>query len=225
MSVPIAWNELVLSWNASTPPGSYYKFEARGIYPEGPTKFYVLGLWSEDDAKSPRESVNGQADEAGDVKTDTLVLSRAGARLQLRITFVSPNKGLEPVIRYLGLSFLDARAVARAREPQRRAWGKTLDVPEKSQVPFGERQGWCSPTSTSMALAFWGRSLHRPELDVSVPEVAKKVYDKNWPGTGNWPFNAAFAGTFPGLRGCVARLEDLTCLEEYVIAGIPPVLS
>jgi hypothetical protein len=76
-----------------------------------------------------------------------------------------------------------------------------------------------------MVLAYWAKALGRPELDLSVPEVAKGVYDKNWPGTGNWPFNTAFAGKVSGLRSYVMRLNYLADLEEYILAGVPIVLS
>ncbi len=225
IEVPLAWNELVLSWNANAPNDTSLKFAARGLYPERNTKYYTLGVWSEDNANSPRESVNGQADDDGDVKTDTLVLKRSGARLQLRITLATGDEAIQPQIRYLGLSFLNTQAASLAPEPKRGAWGKIIPVPERSQVPYGERQGWCSPTSTSMVLAYWAKALGRPELDLPVPEVAKGVYDRNWPGTGNWPFNTGFAGKFPGLRAYVTRLKDLSDLEGYVLAGVPIVLS
>jgi uncharacterized protein YvpB len=223
--VPLSWDELVLSWNAIAPKGTHLKFEARGIYPERRTKYYTLGVWSEDNSISPRESVNSQADDDGDVKTDTLILKGCGARLQLRITLATSDSALQPKIHYLGLCFLNTQAPPLLREPKRAAWGKIISVPERSQVPYGERQGWCSPTSTSMVLAYWAKALGRTELDISVPEVAQGVYDRNWPGTGNWPFNTAFAGKFPGVRAYVTRLNDLSDLEEYVLSGVPVVLS
>src|SRR6185436_1407617 len=225
IETPIAWDQLVVSWNAETLPGSYLKFEARAIYPSGPTRFYTLGLWSEDDTQSPRESVTGQRDDDGEIKTDTLVLNRPARRAQVRITLTGLKETSRPELKFLGLSFLDSKATAPPREPVRAAWGKVIEVPERSQVPFGERQGWCSPTSTSMVLAHWANILNRPELNVPVPDVAKGVYDKNWPGTGNWPFNTAYAGKFPGLRGYVAQLNDISDLEEWILSDVPVVLS
>jgi hypothetical protein len=67
--------------------------------------------------------------------------------------------------------------------------------------------------------------LNRRELNIEVPEVAAGVFDKNWPGTGNWPFNTAFAGSFPGMRGYVTRLADVAELETLMNAGIPPIVS
>jgi hypothetical protein len=60
---------------------------------------------------------------------------------------------------------------------------------------------------------------------VDVSRVAAGVYDPNWPGTGNWPFNTAFAGGFDGMRGCVVRLADISDLEALVAARVAPVVS
>jgi len=225
LRAPIVWDELVISWNARAPGRAWLKFEARAIYPERATKYYCLGIWSEDDAVAPRESVTGQRDADCDVKTDTLILKHPADRLQLRITLGRPDGAAEPQLRFVGLSFLNSHATPATREPQRAAWGRLIDVPQRSQVPFGERQGWCSPTAVSMVLAHWARILKRPELDIPVPDVARGVYDRNWPGTGNWPFNTAFAGKSPGLRAYVARLGDVAELEEWIVRGVPPIVS
>jgi hypothetical protein len=51
--------------------------------------------------------------------------------------------------------------------------------------------------------------------------VAAGVFDPNWPGTGNWPFNTAFAGALPGMRGYVTRLADLAELGAWLRSGVP----
>ena len=222
-SPPNAWRDLVVSWNVELPPDGYLKVEARGIYPDHATKFYVLGLWSEDTARHPRESVTKQMDADGDVKTDTLVLNRPGPKLQLRITL----SGNSPKLKLIVLSFLDSKAAPLLLEPNRSAWGKSVSVPERSQVTYEAEggKGWCSPTSLSMVLASWAERLKRPELDLAVPLVAKSVFDRNWPGTGNWPFNTAFAGAFPGIRAYVSRFDSITELEQWIAAGIPVIIS
>ena len=83
----------------------------------------------------------------------------------------------------------------------------------------------CSPTVVSMLLAFWAKELRHPELDRDVPEVQQGVFDPNWPGTGNWPFNTAFAGTVPGMRAYVARLTDISELEAWIASGKPVATS
>jgi len=76
-----------------------------------------------------------------------------------------------------------------------------------------------------MVLAYWSRQLGKPELDRDVPEVVEGVYDPNWPGTGNWSFNTAYAGSLPGLRAYVTRLTDLSELEDWVMRQVPVVVS
>jgi hypothetical protein len=124
------------------------------------------------------------------------------------------------------VSLLETRATPAPLKPNRRAWGTTLAVPYRSQVDYPEGvQSWCSPTSTAMVLAFWAQRLRRPDLDLDVPVVAQGVNDPKWPGTGNWPFNTAFAGALPGMRACVARLSDVAELEDWIQSGLPVVVS
>lgn len=222
---PFAWDELVVSWNAQTPLGTGLKFEARAMASERATKFYNLGLWADDTAEQRRESMVGQKDEDGDVLTDTLVLRQPTEQMQLRITLLPAANGAWPTLKLVGLSFLNRNAPAVSQPPLKAAWGKSLAVPERSQLSYPGGRDWCSPTSVSMVLSYWSRRLNRPELDVDVPEVAAGVFDRNWPGTGNWPFNTAFAGRFPGMQSFVTRLSDIAELEALVAAGVPPIIS
>ena len=220
---PNEWRSLVASWNVELPPDGHLKIEARGIYPDHTTKFYTLGLWSEDATRHPRESVVKQKDADGDVHTDTLVLNQPGPKLQLRLTL----GGTAPRLKLIALSFLDPKSAPLMLEPNRTAWGKSVLVPERSQVTYEAEggKGWCSPTSLSMVLASWADRLKRPELDIAIPVVARSVFDRNWPGTGNWPFNTAFAGAFPGMRAYVSRLDSIVELEDWIVAGIPVIIS
>lgn len=222
----IAWDEAVLSWNAATPPGTGLKFELRRLDPSPPTRFYVLGLWASDPAGHPRESVPGQKDEHGEVQTDTLVLREPARTVQLRVTLSGVSAEIQPRLRFLGLSLLKRGGSREALPPNQAAWGRELPVPERTQVVYPEGvSAWCSPTSLAMLLAYWSERLGRPELAVDVPEVARAVHDPQWPGTGNWPFNTAFAGGFPGLRAYVTRLSDVAELEDWVAAGVPVAVS
>jgi hypothetical protein len=233
----IPWDELIASWNASTPPGTGLKVEARGIYPDYETRFYTLGLWSSDPGVTafdkeaaptlhPRESVNGQKDEDGNVDTDTLVLKRPGAKAEIRIT-LDGSGDRAPELRFLGLSFLDSRSPRLTGDTpkKRRAWGRVLEVPERAQGSYPHGGVICSPTCTSMTLSFWSIVAARPELDKDVPEVVQGVYDRAWGGTGNWPFNTAYAGSFSGMRAYVTRFTSVAEMEQWIEAGIPVVCS
>jgi hypothetical protein len=223
IETPEPWDELVVSWNV--PAGVYLKIEARGIYPDHATKFYTLGLWSDDPSRRPRESVKGQQDADGDVHTDTLVLKQPAMKAQLRLTVGGSPSGKSPLLKFVGMSFCNSRKSDMPLSSSKAAWGKTLPVPERVQSGYDGPGGWCSPASLSMVLAYWSATLHRPELDRSVPEVATGVNDPVYDGTGNWPFNTAYAGEFPGMRAYVTRLGDISELEQWIAAGVPVILS
>jgi hypothetical protein len=216
IKAPIQWNELVASWN-TTPIQGTLTVEARGIYADHETKFYTLGVWSSSDQ---RHSQRGQKDSDGNVRTDVLSLKRPGADVQLRLTW----SGAKPGLKFLGLCFFDGQVHPEPQPANHAAWGKIITTPERSQHGYPQEEGWCSPTSLSMALARWSEILHRPEMNLDVPKVAESVADSNF-GTGNWPFNAAFAGSFDGMRGYIARFSDISELETWITAGIPVIIS
>ena len=220
----ISWDELIASWNAEMPPSTYLKIEARALHPDHATKWFVLGLWSGDPALHPRESVRRQKDEDGNVDTDTLILERPVERFQLRLTLGGEAKE-RPKLKFLGLSLLDSKATPPPLAPNRAAWGKTIDVTERSQMAYENGGVLCSPTTVSMLLSHWSRKLKRPSLDQDVPEVVKGVFDPKWVGTGNWVFNTAYAGSFKGMRAYTARLSDVAELEDWIAKGIPVGLS
>ena len=222
----VAADEIVLSWNAETPAGTGLTFEARATKADGTTtKWYVMGKWSKDGTPFPRESVNGQKDSDGTVSTDTLVLKTPPRNLQVRVRLHGTQNQTHPTLKFLGISFTDTKAKINTQEPNQAAWGKEIVVPSKTQTGWKDANGWCSPTSTSMTLAFWGGKMHRPEIDIAVPDAAKACFDKVYDGTGNWSFNAAFAGSFSGIRAYVARFSDIRELENWTTAGLPVVVS
>ena len=109
--------------------------------------------------------------------------------------------------------------------PNKEAWSRSLDVPRQSQMAFENGGEWCSPTAVTMMLSYWAEKLSRPELRHDVPEAAQAVNDPNWPGTGNWSFNMAFAGSHDGIRAYVARMSDVSELEDWIAAGVPVAVS
>jgi hypothetical protein len=120
------------------------------------------------------------------------------------------------------------------------AWGVELPVPRYSQNVHkghypqygGGGEAWCSPTSTEMVVEYWGRRPDDDDLswvqpghgDPTVDHAARQTYDNAYQGTGNWPFNAAYAGTF-GLDAHVTRLTSLREAERFVAHGIPVITS
>jgi hypothetical protein len=220
----IHWDELIASWNAEMPARAYLKIEVRSIYPDHPTKWYTMGLWSGDPAQHPRESVRRQKDNDGNVDTDTLILQQSAERFQLRLTLGGDTKG-KPLLKFLSVSLLESKAERSPLPPNRKAWGKTIDVPERSQMAYENGGVLCSPTTVSMILAHWSKEMNQPGLDRDVPEVVKGVFDPKWTGTGNWVFNTAYAGSFRGMRAYTARLSDVAELEDWIAQGLPVGLS
>ncbi|MES1181014.1 MAG: C39 family peptidase [Verrucomicrobiota bacterium] len=219
----IPWNELVASWNIELPEGGYLKTEARGIYPDGATKYYNMGNWSGNTNQHLRESVKGQKDASGDVDTDTLMLKKQCDRFQIRLTF--GGDAAQPKMKFLGVCLTDTKATPSAIQSGKEAWGKTIDVPQRAQMNYPNGGVLCSPTTVSMIMTYWSKQLQRPELDHDVPDLVKAIYDPVWKGTGNWPFNTAYAGSYPGVRAYVTRVSDLAEVEEWIAAGFPVGLS
>ncbi len=217
------WNELIVSWNAPAITGSFVRVEA-GAVSDHQTKFYTMASWSPDNAAFPRTSVSGQKDADGDVKVDTLALNHPAHGARVRITLGGTNVETS-ALKFIGLSFCNTAVAPAALAPNRAAWGKIISTPERSQHGYPDEKGWCSPTALSMVLARWSEVLHEPVMNLEVPAVAAAVYDRGFAGTGNWPFNTAFAGSFRGMRGYVTRLDDLAEIEDWIAAGIPVILS
>ncbi|HUS34942.1 MAG TPA: peptidase C39 family protein [Verrucomicrobiae bacterium] len=209
----ISWDELVVSWNLRGKGEA--TFEARLIYPDVTSTWYQLAIWS----ASGGRSVNGQDDENAKVDTDTLHAKKPGAKVEVRVTLKDAR--MED-LKFLSLAFRDSKAKPEPLESNRRVWGKVVQVGTRSQLDYPEgAKIWCSPTSTSMILDYWSHKLNRDELSLTVPDVAKGVYDSVYKGTGNWPCNTAFAGNFQGMRAYVTRLTDVSELEDWIAAGIP----
>jgi len=224
MRTRLRWDELIVSWNAEMPSGTSLQVEARATYPDRMTEWFNLGTWSADPSKHPRASVKGQNDSDGDVDTDTLVLKQPAEQLQVRVTKVGAQ-GRQPKLKFLSLSLLDSHATPAPLPPNQKAWGKLIDVLERSQMAYANGDKICSPTTVSMLLSYWSRQLDRPGLDCDVPEVVKGVYDTTWGGTGNWVFNTAYAGSFRWMRAYTTRLSDVSELEDLIARGIPVGLS
>jgi hypothetical protein len=220
----IRWDELIVSWNVAMTAGDALRVEVRAIYPDRTTKWYTMGRWSTDPAKQRRESVRRQKDKDGDVDTDTLLLKQSAERVQVRVTLSSGGKQ-KPKLKFLSLSLLDSTTTPEPGPPNRKAWGKTIDVTERSQMAYKNGDVLCSPTTISMLLSHWSQQLGRPGLDCGVPEVVAGVYDPVWGGTGNWVFNTAYAGSFRWMRAYTARLSDVSELEDFIAQEIPVGLS
>jgi hypothetical protein len=238
-----SFGQLVASWNADTPAGSWIKVEAQANTETGHvTRWYTMGIWAGGDGSVQRTSVNGQADADATVETDTL--RARGSPLvgyQLRVTLERPTADQPaPTLSMLGAVVAPASSLTGEPLSEANSEAIELPVPAYSQEVHSGRyrqwggggEVWCSPTSTEMVVEYWGRGPSADELvwvdprfsDPSVIFAARATYDPAYRGTGNWPFNTAYAARY-GLEAFVTQLRSLGEAEQFVRAGIPLVGS
>jgi hypothetical protein len=236
------FTELIASWNASTPAGSWIEVRMRATTDKGtPTKWYVLGRWTFDDSTFQRTSVGGQGDADGFVSIDTFFAKdHPMTGYQLSVTLY----GSGAQVTRLGAVASDPVNV-NPYVPSATTMRRTVDlhVPSYSQeIHAGEYpqfdgggEAWCSPTSTSMVVAYWGKGPSPADYayvlsdypgiaDPWVDYAARYTFDYHYDGAGNWPFNTAYAAHF-GLVTEVTQLHSLAEAEQFVKAGIPLVAS
>ncbi|TVT57857.1 peptidase C39 family protein [Amycolatopsis rhizosphaerae] len=237
--------ELIASWNARTPDKTWLQVEAQGETETGAeTAWYVMGRWASGDTDIRRTSVDGQDDADAEVSVDTLVM-KPGVTLRsyrLRVSlYREVGSAASPVLGTVGAmtSAIPDRFAVPASRPGK-ARGIELPVPayaqnlHKGHFPEygGGGENWCSPTSTEMVVEYWGRRPREEDMswipsgyvDRTVDYAARYTYDYSYEGTGNWPFNTAYAAGF-GLHGHVTRLHSLNELEDYIAHGIPVITS
>src|SRR5207253_10517540 len=119
-------------------------------------------------------SIKYHKSDDADLLTDSRARKAPCSRLRIRLILGGAGNVPPTPLQFLGLSFADKKYEAPVLPPNRTAWGKSIAVPERSQLDFPEgEQSWCSPASTSMMLAYWANKSNRPDLNQAVPEVAK----------------------------------------------------
>ena len=245
-SAPLApgfgFTQLVASWSATTPRNSWVEVRVR-VTGTTTGRWLVLGRWASSDRHVRRTSVARQSDAVGRVDVDTWkAASTAGAssyQLQVRLMRRAGARSPSPSVWFVGAVASRLPSSAPATSAPGVARGVVLDVPRYSQMVHrgefpqygGGGEAWCSPTSTAMVLGYYGR-LPAPSSyawagsgpDPWVDEVARRTYDHAYEGTGNWPFNTAYAAS-RGLHAFVTRLRSLAEAEALVAAGIPVIAS
>jgi hypothetical protein len=205
-----AFTELIASWSATTPRGTWLDVAVQG---EGSTTWHDLGSWSSGRRPTRRTS------RAGDPEIDTDLWRPSAPTTGYRLRVTLHGEGAE--LDRIGAVVASGKVRRDTSAPLRRV-ERVLDVPRLSQMTWKDvgGRGWCSPTSVSMVLAHAGTL--PPGVDI--PAAAKEVFDPAYDGTGNWPFNTAWAARLAG-NAYVTRLRDLRDAERFVDAGIPLVAS
>lgn len=239
---PGVFTELVPSWSAKTPAGSWIQVQVRARDSRGQVSAYKsLGRWASRDTTFRRTSAGSQADALVRVATDTLRaqpgVQLTGYRVRVKLMQV-PGRRTPKVASVSAVVSLPAPVPPTSRPLSSTA--VSLPVPGYSQMTHtgqnpeygGGGEAWCSPTSLAMVLGYYGRlpgpsayAWVRPSYaDRWVNHLARLTYDYRYRGTGNWSFNAATAATRVS-DAFVTRLEGLHTAERFVRAGIPLVVS
>jgi hypothetical protein len=191
----LPFDRAVLSWNASGP--AVFELEVDG-------QWRTMGKWG------PKpESVS-----ADGVNVDTLELKAPAKSFRFRFT---PEPGTVVTLAAV-TTWKRGEKNPFAADPSP-AWGKTLDVPQRSQSTSEEDPAKvCSPTSLSMLLEFYG-------VSQSIKTVADGVFDHAAKLYGNWPFNTAYAAQAGHVEAYVRKFMGLEDLEAEIEAGRPVEIS
>ena len=240
------FTELVPSWDARTPEGTFVRVQLRGRTSDGRTSSWDdLGHWAADDGADRqfrRTSRGSQTDDLARVATDTFVTATSMTSWQVRVTLLREvGSAAAPRVDAVGAvaSAIPASTSVRTSRP-RSTTPVELPVPAFSQMVHdghypaygGGGEAWCSPTSLAMVLAYYEALpadaetawVGRAHADRVVDHVARMTYDHGYDGTGNWPFNTAYAATLTH-KACVTRFASLRGVESLVRAGVPVVTS
>jgi len=236
------FTELIASWDAVTPGDSWVEVSVRGRTTDGKRSSWdVLGRWAARDKHLERTSVGGQGDDLADVNVDTWQADGVLDAWRLRVTLLRGEGSKGPKVDSIGAmasNLPDVDGVTTSTPGP--GSGTTLDVPRYSQMihrghypKWGNGgQAWCSPTSTSMVLGYYDalpsakdyRWVPDGHVDPWVDFAARMTYDTDYSGTGNWPFNTAYAATRTD-HAFVTRLRSLREAGLFIEAGIPLVAS
>ena len=240
------FTELVASWSATTPRDSWVEVQVRGRAADGTRSSWdTLGRWTSGDRFTKRTTVSGQRDDLAGVNVDTWQVDDPAGLVswQLRVSLMrkAGASSRPPTLDSVGAMtsrLPDVTSVPTSAPGAAR--GVVLDVPRYSQMTHAGDypqwgnggEAWCSPTSTSMVLGYYD-ALPRPatydwvpggHVDPWVDFAARATYDRQYRGTGNWPFNTAYAAQRTG-HAFVTRLRSLREAERLIVAGIPVVAS
>jgi len=228
-AIPAAFDfdELIASWNAETPTGTWVEVLVRAKLDGRWTEWYNLGIWASGLETIQRHSVRDQSDDDGRVAVDTLKISdnKATANAyQLKVRLFSVDGVATPSVRYLSAAY--STTPTKNSEPSTgnsEYWNTLLAVPECSQMVYPDGGNvWCSPTSTSMIVSYWEN--YAGPCEPAVRAAVAGIYDWIYDGTGNWPFNTAYAATH-GLQGSVRRFSSMDEIEAWVAQGAPVAIS
>jgi hypothetical protein len=232
---------VVPSWSIDVPGGSFARIDVRVRDGNTTGSWDSLGHWALSVSRVVRTSSSSQTDDLAKVATDT-VIANSGKTFdawQVRVQLLRPHHSSDKPTLYAvngtAASYLTKSA---STSTTTMTTSHELAVPRSSQMIHkgefpqwgGGGEAWCSPTSTAMVMRYFGKGPSTASLtwvkhtDPFVDHAARYTYDTRYDGTGNWPFNTAYAAHY-SLDAFVTRLASLRDAEGFIKAGIPLVAS
>jgi hypothetical protein len=240
-------SQIVTSWQADTPGAAWIEMQLSVHVVDHWSKWYAMGNWAFDTTAIQRTSVSGQDDADGSISVDTyLSATNPVDAYRLRVALHGDGSGV-PTVRQVAATASDPLAPTATTSQTTVTSTIQLAVPMYSQyLHSGEYpqfdnggEAWCSPTSTEMVLEYWHAGPSAADLrtlppdpvfdqhgrvDPTVDWAAVHTFDLDFFGTGNWPFNAAYAAHY-GLDGSVRQFASVREAERWIELGVPLVVS
>jgi hypothetical protein len=218
------FTELLPSWNAVVPDraGVMFHVRTRDVRTGAWSPWLYTGFWGR------TVGVNRAIEfEHGKVEVDVLVLERPADAFEVRATLLSfdPAGQASPLLRRIAAVYSrpvkdEATRVQLVDSPNREPIVPAdLGVSFRAQgvAPANLRSEICSPTSTSMVMAYQG-------VDVPTVESALTVYDPEYDLFGNWNRAVQFAGSM-GLDAWLERFSSMDDVRARIAQGQPVIAS
>ena len=232
---------IVASWNANTAGKNWIRVSMRGKTATDTGSWDSLANWAYGTAGVHRVSGLSQTDDYSKVDVDT-VLANGTNRYrswQIKVELFRPvGDTSTPRLNSIGAvaATYSTRSVTTSKTTM--TANTELSVPRYSQMIHkgqftqwgGGGASWCSPTSVSMVLRYFGAGPKPVDYswskyaDSFVDHAARYTYDYRYDAAGNWSFNTAYAGRY-GLDAFVTRLNDMRDAEAFIKKGIPVVAA
>lgn len=222
------FTELLPSWNASTPAQTGLRLQVRtqDAATNAWSPWLSIGRWGRTMDATKEDGFTNQF-AGGRVNVDTLMLDQPADAFQVRVELQSfdLNAAVNPIVRRIAVSYSGQAGSDDEYNQKREAvavgneWARDLQVPYRAQgdSPRALSSQICSPTSTTMVMAYCG--VDRPLL-----ENAMAIYDDQADMFGNWGRAVARAGEM-GLDAWLTRVRDWDAAKSYISAGQPLIIA
>jgi uncharacterized protein YvpB len=229
----VPFQYLVLSWNADTPKGTAIIIEAQVLINKDGNKLWSswlsFGKWCSEDVRYSACKTD-HTNELAYIDTDTIKIKglsgETATAVRYRITLSTSDPKITPTLKLVSGTLRNTEHSEGAPDlyasyslPEINNINKELRVPRFSQMLRDPKIAGviCSPTSMTMILNYYG-------LNLVPEETAAGVYDKEYDGFGNWPFNTAFAGS-KGFKAYVVYCNSIYDLKSEIYNDHPLAVS